>query len=88
VELMAEMEHGRWVVERLLSGWRWGPRKDVRARTSPYLVSWEDLPEPVKEWDRVFVRAIPQILSARGYTLRRTEAALSESQLSGDQVQE
>jgi ppGpp synthetase/RelA/SpoT-type nucleotidyltranferase len=88
VELMAEVEHGRWVVERLLSGWRWGPRKDVQARTSPYLVPWDGLPEPVKEWDRVFVRAIPQILASHGYTLRRTQAARPVPRLAGDEGQE
>jgi ppGpp synthetase/RelA/SpoT-type nucleotidyltranferase len=70
VELLAEMEHGRWAVERLLGGWRWGPTKDVKARVSPYLVPWEDLPEPAREWDRVFIRALPETLARYGYEVR------------------
>ena len=39
VELMAEMEHGRWVVERLQEGWRYGSRRDPEKKVSPYLVA-------------------------------------------------
>ena len=38
---LAEMEHGRWNVERLLHGWRYAEMKDVGKKLSPYLVPWE-----------------------------------------------
>ena len=41
---LAEMEHGRWNVERLLSGWRYAEAKDVGKKLSPYLVPWNKLP--------------------------------------------
>ena len=56
VEIMAEMEHARWNVERLLDGWKWGDRRDVTKKTSPYLVGWSELPDDVKEWDRQYAR--------------------------------
>lgn len=62
---MAEMEHARWVMERVLDGWTWGEKRDVLGKTSPYLVGWSQLPEDVKEWDRETVRKIPEFL-ARG----------------------
>jgi ppGpp synthetase/RelA/SpoT-type nucleotidyltranferase len=71
VELLGEIEHGRWVVERLLSGWRWGPVKDVKARTTPYLVPWAELPDATREWDRIFIRAIPETLAKHGYEIRK-----------------
>jgi hypothetical protein len=71
VELLGEIEHGRWVVERLLSGWRWGPVKDVKARTTPYLVPWAELPDATREWDRIFIRAIPETLAKHGYEVRK-----------------
>ncbi|MFH1330132.1 MAG: RyR domain-containing protein [Actinomycetota bacterium] len=71
VELLAEMEHGRWVVERLLGGWRWGPVKDVKSRVSPYLVPWDELPEAIREWDRIFIRAVPETLARHGYEVRK-----------------
>jgi hypothetical protein len=71
IETMARMEHGRWTVERLLGGWRLGPRKDVEARISPFLVEWEVLPEPAREWDRHTVRRIPDYLAGLGLEVRR-----------------
>ncbi|MCU0293128.1 MAG: RyR domain-containing protein [Thermoanaerobaculaceae bacterium] len=71
VEVMAEMEHGRWTLERLRDGWRWGPKKDIDRKVSPCLVGWGELPEDVREWDREAVRAIPAILARVGLEVRR-----------------
>ena len=69
-ETMAEMEHGRWNAERLLAGWTLGPR-DVLKKKSPYLVSWAELAEEVREWDRQTVRRIPRLLKEYGYEVFR-----------------
>lgn len=71
VEWLAVIEHGRWVIERLLAGWRWGPVKDVTARRSPYLVPFLELDEPNREKDRQAVRKIPDLLEAGGYGVQR-----------------
>ena len=71
VDCMAEMEHARWNVERLLDGWRLGEEKDVGKKISPFLVSWDALPENVKKWDRQGVRAIPKLLADVGLEVRR-----------------
>jgi len=71
IEVMARMEHGRWTVERLMEGWRWGPHKDVAARISPFLVEWEALTEPAREWDRHTVRRIPDYLAGLGLEVYR-----------------
>ena len=70
MELMAEMEHDRWTAERLAEGWTFGER-DVPAKTSPYLVSWEELPDEIREWDREPVRRIPELLAAVRLEIRR-----------------
>jgi len=62
VEIMARLEHGRWVVERLSTGWRYGEERSPEKRTSPYLVAWSGLPENIKELDRQTVRKIPEFL--------------------------
>jgi tetratricopeptide (TPR) repeat protein len=72
VEFMAETEHGRWNVERLLDGWRWGPEKNVQKKISPYLVSWEELPDDIREYDRETVREIPENLAKLGLEIRKT----------------
>jgi hypothetical protein len=65
IEILAEMEHARWNVERLLAGWTYGPR-DPEKKQSPYLVGWDELPEHVKAWDRDPVRNIPAFLAKVG----------------------
>lgn len=73
IETMAEMEHGRWVVERLQDGWTWAEERDVIKKINPYIVSWSQLPEEVKEWDRETVRKIPEFLATVGMEIRRKE---------------
>jgi voltage-gated potassium channel Kch len=70
IETLAIMEHDRWVAERLLAGWTLGPKDAVRRR-SPYLVKWEQVPDPIREYDRVAVRRIPLLLSLCGLTMCR-----------------
>jgi hypothetical protein len=71
IEVMAEMEHDRWKVERFLGGWKWSKKRDLRKKTSPYLVNWTELPEDIKEWDRDTVRKIPEFLAEVGLEIRR-----------------
>jgi hypothetical protein len=71
VEVMAEMEHGRWIVERLKEGWKWAPERDVAKRTSPYILPWSQLAEEVREQNREIVRRIPEFLASVGMEIRR-----------------
>jgi ppGpp synthetase/RelA/SpoT-type nucleotidyltranferase len=73
INKLAEMEHGRWNVERLLDGWRWGEKKDIPERINPYLVGWSELPEKVKKWNRETVRKIPEYLAEAGFEIKRLE---------------
>lgn len=70
VELLAEVEHGRWNVERIAAGWRLGPREIGRS-TSPDLVPWDELPESIREYDREAVRNIPAALAAAEWGVAR-----------------
>ena len=71
IELMARLEHERWMVERLSQGWKLGPVRDDKKKLSPYLVSWGKLPEDVKEWDRNTVRRLPIFLAQAGFEIYR-----------------
>jgi len=70
-QFMAEMEHGRWIVERLRDGWRYGPTRDHAKKLSPYLVAWRDVPDKVKEWDLETVRSLPSVLADSGLEVFR-----------------
>lgn len=67
VERMAELEHGRWNVERLRDGWRFGRPRDDTRKLHDCLVPWENLPESIREYDRNAVRAFPEILAKAGF---------------------
>jgi hypothetical protein len=69
VETMARLEHDRWVQERRRAGWRPGERDSAR-RTTPYLAPWEQLPDSIRELDRVFVRQLPDLLASVGLEAR------------------
>ena len=73
VERMAEMEHGRWNVERLRNGWHHGPRDNER-KLHNCLVPWSEdktLTEKIKNYDRASVRKFPEILAKAGLEVRR-----------------
>jgi hypothetical protein len=70
-ERMAEMEHGRWNIERLRDGWRYGKVRDDSKKIHNYLVPWSQLPEEIKNYDREAVRAFPEILAQAGLEVFR-----------------
>jgi ppGpp synthetase/RelA/SpoT-type nucleotidyltranferase len=65
-ELLAKLEHARWNAERLLEGWRYGP-KDIANKLNPYLVAWDKLDNEIKSYDFDPVNNIPQLLAKIGY---------------------
>jgi len=73
VEAMAEMEHARWMNERLAAGWRYDPGdKDLERKTSPFLLErWEDLPEEQKDIDRGAASDLPRLLASVGLQVVR-----------------
>lgn len=71
IELMSVMEHDRWVSERRADGWTLGEERDVHNKVSPHLVSWNELPDAFREWDREAVRRIPELLAGVGFEIQR-----------------
>ncbi|RJQ83190.1 MAG: hypothetical protein C4519_07215 [Desulfobacteraceae bacterium] len=68
IELLAEVEHARWNIERLNNGWKLG-KKDVEKKTSPYLIAWSELSEEIKFWDRDAMKHLPVLLEKYGYEI-------------------
>jgi hypothetical protein len=75
IDLVSEMEHGRWNVERLQDGWRNGEKRDTEKKLHPSLVSWDKLPPDVQDWDRSAVRKWPQLLADAGFRVTRGSAS-------------
>lgn len=79
VEKLAEMEHERWMSERLRSGVTLGPERT--ATEHPDLIPWRELSEPAREKDRVFMRRIPDLLLAEGLEIVADPIASSPDSL-------
>jgi len=73
IEIMAMLEHERWMREKQSAGWVWGPEKDEQKKTNPNITTWEELPENIKELNRDMVRNLPDTLSKVGLKIYRTE---------------
>lgn len=74
LELLAQMEHRRWMDERRAAGWSQGVEKDVASKITPHLVPYDQLTEQMKELDRNAVRKIPGVLSRVGLGAYRKDS--------------
>ena len=71
VELLAKMEHERWMEERRRADWSYAAVKDNARKEHPDLVPWIELSEDARDKDREAVRAIPRYLAWVGFQIVR-----------------
>jgi hypothetical protein len=71
INLLARLEHQRWMAEKEQAGWRHGLKKDSEARTHPCLLPYDQLPAEEQEKDRNPVRQIPATLAKVGFRVHR-----------------
>ncbi|MFE3449411.1 RyR domain-containing protein [Nonomuraea sp. NPDC059194] len=72
IELLAEMEHVRWVRMMMTRGWSHGPLRDDEKKTHPDIGDWSTLSAAAQEKDRDTVRNLPRILALAGFQVVRT----------------
>ena len=70
-ELLARNAHEIWAQQRLAEGWKYGPRRNDSAREHPCLVSYDDLPESEKEYDRRLAIETLRVILALGYRIEK-----------------
>lgn len=73
VQLLARLEHERWVTERIAQASLPGPGPDGRGH--PDLVPWEELTDEARAKDVQAVRSIPVILASVGFQVLRASRA-------------
>ena len=67
VELQALMEHNRYVDQKLTDGWRFGDERSTAAKTNPFLLPWDALPEEQR------VREIRDVSTQPAYFAKKLE---------------
>ncbi len=68
LELLADIEHARWVRDKRAEGWRDG-KYDRELKLTPELVPYAELDEETRETIRRSLRAMPETLKEIGYEL-------------------
>jgi uncharacterized membrane protein len=69
VQLLARLEHERWMGERMALGYAHGPAR--QGRMHPDLVPWEELPDEARAKDVAAVQGIPALLDSVGFQALR-----------------
>lgn len=61
-DLLAEMEHNRWVAERKVNNWKYGTENDKPNRISKSIIDWDKLTPDIQKYDYDAVALIPKLL--------------------------
>lgn len=70
-ELLAKHAHDIWAQQRLADGWKYGPTRNDSRREHPCLVSYEELSESEKQYDRNAAMETLKAISALGYRIEK-----------------
>jgi hypothetical protein len=69
LEYLAELEHQRWMTEKINAGWRHSPETEKEKKLHSALMEWDELAEGEKDKDRALIQQIPKILAKAGYAI-------------------
>ena len=70
-EKLAEHTHDIWARQRLTDGWAFGPKRNDAKKQHPCLVSYEDLPEDERIYDRHAATETLKAIIALGYRIEK-----------------
>jgi hypothetical protein len=73
IEALAKTEHRRWCASRRLAGWSFASTRNNVAKLHPDLVSWEELDESTRDYDREPVRNLATLLATIGFRIEKTD---------------
>lgn len=72
IEMLAKMEHNRWMEDRIADGWTMAPVRNTEAKQHPDLVPFADLSKEAKDKDRQAVLRLPALAALIGLVVVRT----------------
>lgn len=70
-EKIAENVHEVWARSRMAEGWTYGPVRDDSKKQHPCLVSYEELPEIEKEYDRNTSQETLKVIVKLGFKIEK-----------------
>ena len=73
LEILAQLEHRRWLADKYLAGYSYGKVRDEDHMLHPDLIPWEELSETDKDKDRSNIRQIPELMAMQGLKIVRAE---------------
>lgn len=68
-EALARNTHEVWGASRLARGWKWGPVRDDILKHHPNLVSYEELTDEEKDYDRHTSMETIKVILSLGYEI-------------------
>ena len=68
-ELLAKNTHEIWAQQRFSEGWKYGAERNDERKEHPCLVSYENLPESEKEYDRNTALETLKVIKKIGYEI-------------------
>lgn len=71
VEKMARNVHEVWAAGRLADGWTWGPLRDDTLKHHPCLISYDELTETEREYDRHTAVETLKLILSLGYRIEK-----------------
>lgn len=71
VELLARNVHETWAQNRLNEGWTYGPERNDTLKHHPCLVSYDELSEIEKDYDRNTAVATLKTIIKLGWTIEK-----------------
>lgn len=69
IEKLAEMEHERWMQQKLNEGWKYAKRTNKDEKLHKDLKPWHKLSPKAQRKDLVLIEGIPGIIQKAGYTM-------------------
>lgn len=70
-EDIARQVHEIWALGRQKEGWRYGESRDDKLKTTPCFVSYDDLPDSEREYDRNTAIGTVKLILALGYRIEK-----------------
>lgn len=72
-EKIAANVHDVWAAGRIAEGWTYGEEKNMELKTTPCLVTYDELPESEKEFDRNTAIETLRLIVKMGYKISKEE---------------